>query len=407
MDRMATNQTETTPSIRSWFRGPPRAHGEVLDDRVVSFLELFYDLVFVVLIAQISHTLAGDVSWIGIRNFAIVFALIWIAWVNGTFYHELHGRDDGRNRSYIFVQMTMLVLLAVYAAHAADDTSDGRGFAIVYALLLSFIAWQWLGLRKHDTAEMAALTLRYVIGMSVPIGLVAISAIIDNPDTRLILWTAAIAVTIAGLVAQIFRSDEALEDAFRVTESMAERFGLFTIIVLGEVVVGVVDGLSESSRSGRTIATGIVALVIGFGFWWNYFDFVGRRAPRRGALTRGLWNLGHLPMWLSVAAAGAGMVSLVEHANDNRTPAATAWLVASSTAAIALSLALIAWTMPTQPGRRMVPYTLTAAAAIAILLGALRPSPIILAATLAATLSLVWFEALARHLRTGSAIGAD
>jgi len=205
-----------------------------------------------------------------------------------------------------------------------------RGFAIVYALLLSFIAWQWLGLRKHDTAEMAALTLRYVIGMSVPIGLVAISAIIDNPDTRLILWTAAIAVTIAGLVAQIFRSDEALEDAFRVTESMAERFGLFTIIVLGEVVVGVVDGLSESSRSGRTIATGIVALVIGFGFWWNYFDFVGRRAPRRGALTRGLWNLEHLPMWLSDAAAGAGMVSLVEHANDNRTPAATAWLVASS-----------------------------------------------------------------------------
>lgn len=404
---MASEQQESTPSMRSWFRGPPRAHGDVLDDRVVSFLELFYDLVFVVLIAQISHTLAGDVTWVGVRNFAIVFALIWIAWLNGTFYHELHGRDDGRSRSYIFVQMTMLVLLAVYAAHAADDTADGRGFAVVYALLLSFIAWQWLGLRRHDTEEMAALTLRYVIGMSVPIGLVAISAIIDNPGTRLILWTVAIVLTLLGLAAQVFRSDDAIEDAFRVTESTAERFGLFTIIVLGEVVVGVVDGLSEPGRSGRTIATGIVALVIGFGFWWNYFDFVGRRAPRRGPLTRGLWNLGHLPMWLAVAAAGAGMVSLVEHAADSRTPAPTSWLVASSVAAMALSLALISWTMPAHPGRRMVPYTLTAAGVVAILLGAVRPSPIVLAAALAATLSLVWFEAFARHIRSGTTIGAD
>lgn len=402
---MVTDQTHTTASIRGWFRGPPRAHGDVLEDRSVSFLELFYDLVFVVLISQIAHTLAGEVSWIGFRNFAIVFALIWIAWVNGSFYHELHGRDDGRNRSYIFAQMIMLVLLPVYAGHAADDTDDGRGFAIVYALLLSFIAWQWLGLRKHDTAEMAALTLRYVIGMSIPIGLVAASAIIDDPDTRLVLWTIAITLTIAGLVAQIFRPDEMLEEAFRVTESMAERFGLLTIIVLGEVVVGVVDGLSESSRNGRTIATGVIALVIGFGFWWNYFDLVGRRAPRRGALTRGVWNLSHLPMWLFIAATGAGMVSLIEHANDARTPAATAWLVSASTAAVALVLAVITSTMPAHPGRRLAPYTLTAAAAVTILLGALRPSPIVLATTLAATLSLVWLEALLRHAREGAVIG--
>ncbi len=404
---MPTEQQGATPTAKGWFRGPPRAHGEVLDDRTVSFLELFYDLVFVVLIAQIAHTLSGDVSWVGVRNFAIVFALIWIAWTNGTFYHELHGREDGRSRSYIFAQMTMLALLAVYAGHAADSTVDGRGFAIVYALLLSFISWQWLGVRKYDTPEMAALTLRYVAGMSIPIGLVATSAIIDTPNTRLILWTAAITMTILGLAAQIFRPDPALEDAFRVTESTAERFGLLTIIVLGEVVVGVVDGLSEASRNGRTIATGIVSLTIGFGFWWNYFDFVGRRPPRPGALTRGMWNLGHLPMWLSVAATGAGIVSLVEHANDSRTPTATAWLITGSTAAIALSLAVIVSTMPSHPGRRMVPFTLTAAAVTAVLLGALRPSPIVLAAALAITLSLVWVEAFARHLRTGSAIGAD
>lgn len=167
------------------------------------------------------------------------------------------------------------------------------------------------------------VALRYVIGMS-PIRLVAVSAIIESPDTRLMLWASAVTITIAGLAAQILRPDQALEDACRITESTAELFGLLTIIVLGEVVVYVVHGLSEASRSGRTIATGIVSLVIGLGFWWNYFDFVGRRPPRPGALTRGMWN-----------------------------------------------------------------------------------SPIILAAALAATLSLVWVEALARHLQAGSAIGAD
>lgn len=404
---MVTNNADPRTTLRGWFAGPPRAHGEVLDDRVVSFLELFYDLVFVVLIAQISHTLAGDISWVGFRNFAIVFALIWIAWMNGSYYHELHGRDDGRSRTYIFVQMGLLALLAVYAAHAADREADGRGFAITYAILLSFIAWQWFALRKVDTDDMAAIVYRYVAGMGVVIALVVISAIVNDPDVRLVLWSAAIFLTVAGLIYQLFGRDPELEDIARVTESMAERFGLFTIIVLGEVVVGVVDGLSEAARDAKTIATGIIALVIGFGFWWNYFDFVGRRPPRPGPLSRGVWNLGHVPMWLSVAAAGAGMVSLVEHAGDSRTPTATAWLIAGAVAAMALSLAAVTLTMPDHAGRTMVPFTLTAAAGVALVLGALRPSPIILAGALALTLSLVWWESFFRHLRAGTVIGTN
>ena len=114
---------------RWWFR-PPRRHGEVLAHRTVSYLELFYDLVFLVLIAQISRTLAGDVTWAGIRDVLIVFALIWIAWVNGTLYHDLHGREDGRSRTYIFAQVSLLVLLSVFTVQAAEDPSDGRGFAL-------------------------------------------------------------------------------------------------------------------------------------------------------------------------------------------------------------------------------------------------------------------------------------
>ena len=63
------------------------------------------------------------------------------------------------------------------------------------------------------------------------------------------------------------------------TDSLVERFGLFTIIVLGEVILGVVTGLSAAGADALTIATGSLAMVIGFGFWWIYFDLVGRRLP--------------------------------------------------------------------------------------------------------------------------------
>jgi Bacterial low temperature requirement A protein (LtrA) len=83
------------------------------------------------------------------------------------------------------------------------------------------------------------------------------------------------------------------------------------IIVLGEVVFGVVDGLSASERDVKSVTTGMLALVVGFGFWWLYFDLVGRRAPRHEARALAGWLVGHLPTTLSITAAGAAMVSLI------------------------------------------------------------------------------------------------
>ena len=114
--------------LTTWFRTPPRRHGEVAYTREVSFLELFYDLVYVVLIGRATRHLAAHVDWESIGDFATVFGLIWLAWYNGTFWHELHGRDDGRSRNYIFLQMGLLALLAVFTGEAT--ARDGREFAI-------------------------------------------------------------------------------------------------------------------------------------------------------------------------------------------------------------------------------------------------------------------------------------
>ena len=128
------------------------------------------------------------------------------------------------------------------------------------------------------------------------------------------------------------RSAVGLSRGLPPTDSLVERFGLFTIIVLGEVVFGVVDGLSAAERDVKTITTGMLALVIGFGFWWIYFDLVGRRLPRADGGALASWLLSHLPITLSITAAGAAMVSLIGHAHDARTPASTAWLLAGAVA---------------------------------------------------------------------------
>jgi low temperature requirement protein LtrA len=78
--------SEISGRFKRWFWRPPRAHGEVIADRQVSNLELFYDLVYVAVLGQAAHHLVDHVSIRGLAEFAVVFALIWIAWINGTLY---------------------------------------------------------------------------------------------------------------------------------------------------------------------------------------------------------------------------------------------------------------------------------------------------------------------------------
>lgn len=387
--------------LRAWLWQPPRAHGEIIADRTVSFLELFYDLVYVAVIAQAAHHLAEHVTTRGVAEFAVVFGMIWAAWVNGSLYLELHGREDGRTRTAVFLQMGLLVLLAVFTADAAGD--DGTGFALVYAAFLAVMTWLWLSVwreDRHGRPEFLAPTAGYVTAMA--LGAVAVAASAMLPDTpRLVAWAGfcvAWIVAIA-LVGRLAVTNQGLVP----TESLVERFGLFTIIVLGEVVFGVVDGLSTPDRDGLLVATGMIALVVGFGIWWIYFDLVGRRTPRREGRPLVTWVLSHLPITLAIAAAGAAMVSLIGHAGDDRTPAPTAWLLAGG---VALGLVALILTEQTLVDARRydsvyrpLRHKLAAGAVAALVAGAARPAPWLLGLLLVGILSVVWVYAARRFLR--------
>ncbi len=391
--------------FRRRFWQPPRAHGDVVEERTVSFLELFHDLVYVVVIAAAASTVAHDITPRSVAEFGVVFGLIWLAWINGTFLHDLHGRNDVRTRFYTFAQMLLIVLLAVYVGDAAGD--GGQGFALVYSAYLALLTWLWYTVRRRDDERFMDITRQWLIAMVVSFAVVLGSTLLA-PEWRMVVWALLVVMWLATMI-WLGSSTEMLEEEGMLSssDSLIERFGLFVIIVLGEVVVGVVDGLSNAERDAETIATGVFALIIGFGLWWNYFDLTARRLPRADPGGSPIWLTAHFPLTLSIGAAGAAMVSLILSATDDRAPAASAWLLAGSVALGLVSLAVIVRTLQDY-NRLITVYRPTSilmlvAAGVALLIGAWRPAPIVLVVTLGAIYFVVWIFAVSRWLGTEEA----
>lgn len=391
--------------FKTWFWQPPRPHGEAIIDRRVSPLELLYDLVYAAVIAQAGNHLAAHPSAGGLIDFAAVFSLTWIAWANGSLYLELHGRGDGRTRTYFFLQIGILAVLAVYAADARG--SSGSGFAIAYTAFLLVMTWLWYQVRRQDALvrpEFLLDTGRYVVAMVVSVIVILVSAFLpDQP--RLVVW---VVFTVAWvLVLFLFgRSPIGLSRGMTPTDSLVERFGTITIIVLGEVVFGVVDGLSRSTHDFTTIATGMIALVVGFGLWWIYFDVVGGRLPKPDGRALASWILSHYPITLAIAAAGAGMVSLIEHAHELSAPASTSWLL-SVAVAVGLVFLIPTWRALAAAGHLASVYrplwiAMASGAAVGVIIGWARPPAWLLALLLVAVLSGVWAVVVGAFARAGA-----
>ena len=177
--------------------------------------------------------------------------------------------------------------------------------------------------------------------------------------------------------------------------------------MLGETLTGVVTGLAGEPLSALSLSVGLVAVVVGFGAWWTYFDFAGHRHPRPNRAASGQWMFSHLPLTAAVAAMGAAMVSLIDHAHDGRTPAAaTAWMLSAGAAVVLcatmlVSASLHAW----RHDRHFYQPVARACAAVAVAclgVAAARPAPLVLGLVLIALLSIPSGIAVARRLAIGS-----
>src|SRR5215831_8121657 len=334
----ATTRRERWAGLRRSLWQPPRPHGEQRPERVVGPLELFYDLAVVVLVAQAARHLAGHLTWRGLSEFAAVFTLAWIAWANGSLHHELHGHDDVRSRSTFLLQILVLVAMGAFIPEAGG--ARGAAFAAAAGVLFAILTGLWLLAARGDRPEYRRASRLFVAGTAACAVLLAGTAFLPA-SARMLAWGLLDIAYLAGFAATVFATP-AEATTVLVTDALIERFGLITIIVLGETLTGVVAGLAREPISGLTLSVGLVAVVVGFGAWWTYFDFAGHRHPRPEPAATLQWLLSHLPLTAAIAAMGAAMVSLVDHAHDARTPAATAWILSAGTAVVLGATMLVA-----------------------------------------------------------------
>lgn len=288
-----------------------------------------------------------------------------------------------------------------------NPEETGVQFAVTFCLLMLLITYQWWIVHLHDDVEVFRVVSRnYVIGMLVMIAIV-LGSIFAPAEERIWIWAASILAMLA-VITVLNRLTVAPQErgtGLAVTDSMVERFGLFTIIVLGEVLVGVTNGILDAGATTVSVATGMAALLIGFGFWWNYFDVVGMRLPRTTPRAMFAWMTLHLPLTAAIASSGAGMVSLIEHSNDGHVPTETTYLLVIGSAALLLCISGLVFTLDVRPevkpAIRIFQIALWTGAAACFAVGFLHLSALPLAIALGAIQIAVWSSAFYVLASTG------
>jgi len=325
---------------RLW--SPPRQFADRPTDRRVTFLELFFDLVFVVVIAQLADRLVVHPTWAGVGWFAFLFYAVWASWLNGTLYYDLHGTNDVSVRVFTFLQMLAVAIMAVFVADVPGD--GAAGFALGYAANTLVLVVLWFRTGVHDPQHRAA-SVPYSAGYLVAAVLFAASAAVDAPLIYW-LWGLAMFVEVVGQV-YAYRVWTPPTDqggaVFAATPSLIERLGLFVIIVLGEVIVGAVNGMAALHPvTADGVVIGLLGVLVAIGLWWIYFDLVSNHAPvpRRTQL----WLYLHLPLVIAMAAVGAGLLNAVERSTAPL-PANVRWLLVGALGVAVGSVAALTATL--------------------------------------------------------------
>ncbi|MBD2678582.1 MULTISPECIES: low temperature requirement protein A [Nostoc] len=322
------------------FIQPPRLRigEETEEERRATWLELFYDLVFVVAVSQLAHNLKEDISLSGLFGFIVLFIPVWWSWIGTTFYANRFDSDDVGHRLLIAIQMLTAAAMAVNIHHGLGESSPG--FALSYALGRTVLVIEYVRAGIHIPSARP-LTTRYAIGFAIAALLWLISAFIPIP-WRFALWTLGIIIDFATpLTGRKFQLG-----LLPHASHLPERFGLFTIIVLGEAIIAVVNGVSEQKWNTLTVISAVFGLVIAFSWWWVYFDNLGGK-PIEIARTDGkvgvvnLWLYTHLPLVIGIAAAGVGVEQILLSKPTLALPDSHRWLICGSVALCSLAVSIL------------------------------------------------------------------
>ncbi|MCZ7423043.1 low temperature requirement protein A [Verrucosispora sp. WMMA2121] len=382
---------DTSDAPRPWRR-PMRPRRRDEPHRAATPLELFFDLSFVVAVTQAAGGLhdalvAGRIGH-AVVSYLMVFFGIWWAWMNVTWFASAYDTDDDLYRLSTLVQVAGALILAA----GVPQAFEGADYALAtlgYVVMRLATVGNWLRAAAGDPAHrrtalrfaagVTGVQLGWLLRLLVPPGLGAVSFLV---------------LALADLLVPVLAERRAMTSWH--PRHIAERYGLFALIVLGEVVlaitVAVQTGISSGDEWLWPLAGAGTAIV--FALWWLYFDRPVRvPASLNGALT---WGYGHYAVFAGLGAVGAGLGVAVERQQH---PAEVDPLVAGYAVAVPVAVVLLVlWGLRMLSVRQRARPAAVPLAAVAVLLTPLTPVPVYLVAVV-----LVGLAAALRWPATGPA----
>jgi low temperature requirement protein LtrA len=314
-----------------------------MDDVRVTSIELFFDLVFVFTITQLTSALVAEPNWTGVAKVVLIFGNIW--WMYGG-YAWLTNAVPPReivHRLLLLVGMAgyLVVALAIPQAFGGSGVALGVGYLVVVAV--------HTGLFLSSTEESAVRAMLRLGPYNTVTAALLLVAGFFHGGARWGLWTAAFvlhwttpAITAVG--------------GFRIRAAhFVERHGLIVLIALGESVVAVGIGLQGRDLTAGLVVTALLGLLVVAGLWWLYFDGEDARAERAlddASAERNPWlalfafGYAFLPLLGGIIVFAAGVKRAVV-SYGAQAPWDTAWFLAAGAAVYVVALALLRFILGT------------------------------------------------------------
>ncbi|TML17946.1 MAG: low temperature requirement protein A [Actinobacteria bacterium] len=324
-------------SARSRFLEPPRLRtlaGGEQDDRRATWLELFFDLVFVAAVGQLANALSARPTPTRFFEFLGLFVPVWWAWSGYTFYANRFDTDD--------LPYRLLTLLGMFGVAVLATTVPGvfkgatLGFPLAYVGVRSVLLVLYERARRHvPEARALARTFLLAFGSANVLWLVSLA---PPRPWNYVLWSCALLVELSAPIL----AWRQIPRAPIHPRHIPERFGLLTLIVLGESVFAVVFGVSRVSWELSSAAAAVAGFLVAAALWWIYFGFLDEAAVTRRGIFGGLvYVYMHYFVIVGLTALGAGVKMAILAAGGDSHYDGTAWVLCAGLAMTMLGLAVI------------------------------------------------------------------
>jgi low temperature requirement protein LtrA len=264
----------------------------------VTALELFFDLVVVFAITQVTSFLARDPTWGGLLRGMLLLGVLWWAWAAYAWLTNTLDPEEGAVRLAVFaaVAAMLIVSLAAPGAFGSDAVTFGVAYFVVRALHLVLY-----GIAGHGDRDLFGAVMRIVPGATLGPALLVVAGFLHGA-AQLAFWGAALAIDYLGVLVGHMRG-------WRVSpEHFVERFGLIIIIALGESIVAIGVGAAGLPLDAGVIAAALLGITVAACIWWSYFDWL---LPMVGGIVLFAFGLKSLLPDVSRSLASVPAVGLV------------------------------------------------------------------------------------------------